>query len=87
MFETSTLETLYGGQLTLNSVKKKKKKKHVGLCSSCMVSRAGSRLPCSDCFGLMTPKRAITREIRFTSFTSFKTNYTPYLGHPGTSTP
>lgn len=25
MFETSTLETLYGGQLTLNSVKKKKK--------------------------------------------------------------
>ena len=82
MFETSTLETLYGGQLTLNSVKKKKK--HVGLCSSCMVSRAGSRLPCSDCFGLMTPKRAITREIRFTSF---KTNYTPYLGHPGTSTP
>ena len=86
MFETSALETLYGGQLTLNSVKKKKKK-HVGLCSSCMVSRAGSRLSCSDCFGLMTSKRAITREIRFTSFTSFKTSYTPYLGHPGTSTP
>ena len=87
MFETSTLETLYGGQLTLNSVKKKIIIKHVGLCSSCMVSRAGSRLPCSDCFGLMTSKRAITREIRFTSFTSFKTSYTPYLGHPGTSTP
>ena len=65
MFETSALETLYGGQLTLNSVKKKKKKK---ACGSLLIIHGLSRWKQIALFWLL---RSYDSETRYNSRDSF----------------
>ena len=64
MFETSTLETLYGGQLTLNSVKKKKKK----ACGSLLITHGLPRWKQIALFWLL---RSYDFETRYNSRDSF----------------
>lgn len=63
MFETSTLETLYGGQLTLNSVKKKKK-----ACGSLLIMHGLPRWKQIALFWLL---RSYDSETRYNSRDSF----------------